>query len=344
MWRLDRNDSIYYYTYMSKAKQVIPTPSDYAVQAHQISRASYTMPVMHRRLIYLAMAQVRPDDEDLPEVEMTVGDIARALNLGDSGRQYVEIRAACAGALSHVLDIDTDDGWVQFQWLSRCRYVKTRDAIKIKLHDDLRPYVLELQSAFSMLSIADISRIQGRHALRLFEQIMSNKGMAGTGGNKPGHWFYDIEFDHLRHLFKIAPHEYKLTADLRKWVIDAPVREINDADLGIRVECDYNRFRRGRRLLGVRLNVRTLRKAEPKPVHPATASEAEEAADLAKLTPSEQARYDDILREELAQGELALTEGNPFKTARAEARALARLREEQAASKTAKAKKAKEKK
>lgn len=283
---------------MSKAKQVIPKGSDYAVQSHQISRASYSMPVMHRRLIYLLMSQVRPTDNDMPEVEMSIGDIARALGLGDGGRQYEEIRAATRGALSHVLDLDTDDGWVQFQWLSRCRYIKTRDAVKLKLHDDLKPFVIELQSAFSMLSIADISQLQGRHALRLFELIMSNKGFAGKNGNKPGCWYYDAEFAHLRNLLRIAPNEYALTKNFRVRVIDGPVKEINDANLGIRVECDYDRFRKGRQLLGVRLNVKTLKKGDPRPVQPATQTELDEES----LITAYPARFDYLLSEERKNG------------------------------------------
>lgn len=289
---------------MSKTKQVVPTRDDFALQAHQISRSSYSMPVMQRRLVYLAMAQVRPSDEDLPEVEMTIGDIARALDLGDSGRQYEEIRAASHGALSHVLDIDTEEGWVQFQWFSRCRYIKTRDSLKLKLHDELKPYVLALQSAFQAIPIADISRLQGRHALRLFELIMSNRGFAGKDGNKPGCWFYDAEFSHLRHQLMIAPDEYPRTGDFRVRVIDGPVREINEAGLGIRVDCDYDRFRRGRQLLGVRLNVKSLTKGEPRPVHPATKSETEDEA----LVAANQALFDRLLAEEpedMFGGELA---------------------------------------
>jgi hypothetical protein len=75
-----------------------------------------------------------------------------------------------------------------------------------------------------------------------------------------------------------------------------------------------------------------------------TATEAEEASNLAKLSESEQARFDVLLREELAQGELDLADGNPFKGRGAELRAMARLREEQAGAKPKAAKRtAKEK-
>lgn len=267
--------------------------TDYAVQAHQISRASYSMPVMQRRLVYLVMAQTRPGDDELPGVEMTVGDIIRALDLGDSGNRYEQVEAAIDGAMSRVLKIDTGDGWEKFNWFARCRFIKSRSVVKMQLHPDLKPYVLELQSAFSIVQIEDVAKLSGRHAQRLFELIMANYGMAGTGGNKPGCWFYDVEFAHLRFLLDIAPHEYKDTKNFRVRVIDGPIREINEAGLGIRVECDYERFRHGRRLLGVRLNCKALKKGDPRPVGPATKAEGEESALIHK--------YPDLYEKYLAE-------------------------------------------
>lgn len=285
---------------MAKAKQVIPTTQDYAVQSTIISRASYSMPTMQRRLVYLAMAQVRQDDDELPMIEMTVGDIARALDVGTGGSQYDQVVAAIDGAMGRVLTIQTEDGWEKINWFRKVAYIKTRNAIKMQLHPDLKPYCLALQSAFSTIYIEDVAKLTGRHAQRLFELIMANNGLAGTGGNKPGCWYYDAEFAHLRFLLEIAPHEYKMTNDFRKFVIDGPVREINEAGLGIRIECDYDRFRRGRQLLGVRLNCKTLKKGEPRPVTPATASEFDDQAWI----DTNQELYESLLNYHSKQGGL----------------------------------------
>lgn len=309
---------------MAKTKQVVPTAQDYAVQSHQISRASYSMPVMQRRLVYLAMAQVRPTDDDLPMIEMTVGDAARALDVGVGGSQYEQVIAAVDGAMSRVLTIHGEDGWEKINWFRRVAYVKSRNVIKLQLHPDLKPYVLALQNAFAIIPIKDISRLQGRHALRLFELIMANQGMAGTGGNKPGCWYYDVEFDHLRFLLELAPHEYKDTKNFRVRVVDGPVREINEAGLGIRVTCDYDKHRHGRRLLGVRLNVQSLRPGDPRPVNPATQTEFDEDA----LIAANESRFAALL-EEARKGPVLPFVTDPEFHFRQEA--LAKLQAEQAA-------------
>ena len=310
-----------------KALKVIPTEADYVVQAHKISRAAYDMPVMQRRLIYLAMAQVRPTDDELPIVQMTVGDVVRALRLNDSALRYEEIRAAVRGMMERVIEVDEPDGWLLYHWVDTARYIKSRDSIVLKLSDELKAHVLQLRDTFAIISIADIARLQGRYALRLFELVMSNKGHVGKDGNKAGEWYTDLEFDHLRAMFKISPDEYKMTADLRRKVVDSPVREINEADLGLYLECDYSKYRRGKRLFGVRLKCKLISRNDLRPVSPATKAEEEDEALLA----ANAERFAVLLAEEKAQGEFPETRLGLSPEIIAHSHALTRLKAEVAA-------------
>ena len=257
-----------------KALQVVPSCDDYVVQAHVISRAAYAMPVMQRRLIHLAMAQAQIKGQSIELVEMAVGDIVRALGLSDN--RYDEIRAASRGLMSQVLDVDGPDGWVQYHWVEVARYIKSRDVIQFRVAFELLPMLLQVKAMFRYVPTKEIAKLQGKHSYRIFEMVMANNGFAGKGGNRPGEWFVDFDFGDLRTLLKIKPTEYKDTSNFRRKVIDNPVREVNDAGLGLRIECDYDRFRRGRVLYGVRLNCKLLKAEDPRPVSPATKAEHEE--------------------------------------------------------------------
>jgi plasmid replication initiation protein len=300
------------------AKEVVPNGHEYVAQAHAISRAAYRMPVMLRRLIFLVMAQVRPGDNELPEVEMKVGDIARALGLGHSGNTYAVIRGSIIDALKQVIEIDHEGGgWEAYTWLIGAAYYPDTDSIALALNGELKPFILHLQKAFSKISIADISKLQSRHALRIFEIIMSRKGQA----NKKGEWFAEVEIGELRVLLKLGPNEYQRTDILRRQVIDYPVREINDAELGIHIETQY--IRRGKFLHAVRFNCVTVKRGEPRPVGPATPEEVDEE----KLINEQRERYDEILDEVRQQMPLPFAAGRTLETAH-HVEAIKRLREE----------------
>ena len=325
----------------TKGTHVTPTSSDYVMQAAEISRGSYIMPTSQRNLIYLAMAQIRPGDDAFANIEMKPTDVLHALGISLSGRDYAELRATVRAVQSQVISIDEDDGWAVYNWFHHIRYIKSRDVIQMQLHDELAPYFLTLKDSFDKLKIVDLTRLTGKYAQRIFELVMTRKAQAGTNGMQAGQWFYPVTLDELRIMFRVV-NEYRLNADLRRRVIDEPIQEINQANLGIRITPTYQK--QGSKLVGVRFNCQIVSRDAPKNVTPVTATEAEEASNLAKLSESEQARFDVLLREELAQGELDLADGNPFKGRGAELRAMARLREEQAGAKPKAAKRtAKEK-
>lgn len=256
----------------------VPKATDYVLQAHEISRAAYMLSVPERRLLYVAMSQVDIKGEELPVVEMKTGDVVRALGLPRSKFRYEEIRAACQNLRGQVLNMDKPGGgWIVYGWVDYAEWDAAKDTLSIKLCDTLKPFVLDLKGRFSVLALADIAKLQGKYSLRIWELVLANMGHAGKGGNQPDEWFVQLHFSTLRAMFKIDPKEYKATNDLRKRVIDQPVREINEADLGIRIECEYESMRHGRTLLGVFLRCRKVARDEPRPVFPATQSESEEA-------------------------------------------------------------------
>jgi hypothetical protein len=280
-------------------KYVVPLNSDYVMQAHVISRAAHKMPVMLRRLVYLVMAQVRPGDAEFMEIEMTVGDIARALDMGDHGIVYERIRNSVIDGLKQVLEIKLPNGgWKAYQWLSLASYNPEKDTMQIRLHDELRPYVLEMQRAFKSIAIRDIARLQGRYSLRIFELVMSRIDQA----NEKGYWFYEITIDEIRTLFKIGPNEYSRTEALRRRTIDEPIEEINASGLGLNIRVDY--IRRGRTLYSVKLNCQKMERGTPKPaIAPTSLEEKEEI-----FIEAHKERFFELLRAEQEQLALPGTE------------------------------------
>ena len=257
---------------MIKQKHITPSGTDIVNQSNQVSRASYIMPVVARRLIFLAMAQVRNGSDDR-SFTMPVAAVLKSLGMADNRGD--EIREITKKLMSEVLDIETDDGWVQFQWVNKARYLrlKTGHTLSLTLSEDILPYAKTLQRHFHQFKIADIAKLQGRYALRLFELISANQGYAGKEGNPPGVWFFQATIEELRKFLALHPTEYPRVDNLRKRVIDAPVDEINKANLGLRITVEYGR--QGKYLTAIKFICTLESKGEPKSVNPKPATETE---------------------------------------------------------------------
>lgn len=285
----------------AQAVQVVPGDGDYVLEARQIARAAYALSVMEKRLLWLFMAQVQIRENGLELLEVSVGDVVRALHLNDSALRYEEIRASVTELMKRVLSIETEFGWKLFHWVEAAWYTRKTDTITVRLSNELTPYILDLKGSFAIVQISDLARLQGKHSARLFELVMQGRGFAGQGRNRTGEWFVDLAFPLVRTMFMIGPTEYKDTWSLRRRVIDDPIREINDAGLGLRVTPDYDHFRRGRTLSGVRLWVKLTRPGEPRDVSPATPTE-KAAASLQDQYPEEYAKHLAAVRAEPCLG------------------------------------------
>lgn len=291
----------------TKGIQVHPDSSLFIRQAHQISRAAYILPATQKQLLALLIAQVQIRNNGFELLEVGLTDLLTALKIDAANAEF--LRAHVKALVGAVVEIETDEEWVVHQWVSTARYIKSRKVFQFKLHEELLPHVLEIRSLWSRIALADLTKLTGKYSVRLYEIVMAARGFEGQGGNKPGEWFVDLDLADLRVRFKIAPGEYKLTSDFRRKVIEAPVREINNAGIGLQISLDYDRFRRGRSLLGVRLLVKSTRPGEPRNVTP-SAAEAEEDA----LIALNQKLYDKLLADEpedLFGGELA-RQGNAY--------------------------------
>jgi len=242
------------------------------------------MPVIQRRLLFLAIGQVQATSDEGMWLGMQVTDVVKALGMSHSGESYRRVREAIRGLMSQVLHIERTNGdWALFQWVSYAGYTRSEDRLDLEINRALRPYILELQGQFSRIAVQDFGKLTGRYSQRLYELIMAAGGHEGKQGNPPGQWWYRVETDKLRELFMLTDGEYKETRNFRRSVVDRPVQEINEADIGLHVTVEYHRYRR--RLVGFTFHVERVSRNDPRPVQEATESEEEDRR-LIELNPA----------------------------------------------------------
>lgn len=260
-------------------------------QSNAISRSAYRMPVMARRLIFIftgAVQSIAPEDDLI--ATLRVGEVLDLLDLTDGEENYKAIRNAVETLANHSIQIERENGdWTIHQWIYRADYSKKQDTITIHISDDLRDHIVQLRSHFTKLAVKNFGKLQGRHSQRLYEIIMSSSGHAGQNGNWPGTWWVRLTKERLRKLLLIQENEYRTTADLRRSVVENPIKEINRVNIGIHIRVEYERS--GRELAAFIFYARFTSENE-RAVDPASADE-EKQERLKALNP-------EIWEEELA--------------------------------------------
>ena len=223
---------------------------------NSIVKASYNLSVSEQRLLLSALVQIPKNEPIDPKraYYITREDFVR---LGANADQATrDIRNATKDLMKKTLLIDTNAGILEFHWLSEVlRFDKNADA-KLKLKypnpedyknylnglrkynlleslpfgrnsDDIvarvvfdsriLPLLSELKSNFTQFLIDDVAGFGSVYSFRFYQMMMQFRS---TG-------YCKISLDDLRYTLALF-EKYEATKDLRKWVIDTAVNEINE--------------------------------------------------------------------------------------------------------------------
>jgi plasmid replication initiation protein len=276
------------------------TEVGFVLQPNHISRASYKLSVPARRLIAMAMSAL-DIYSDKYQVSFSIKEFEEALGITHSGHERKELLKAVRECLnSHIEIFVHRDGdprvgtWYGFTWFSQAHFEmpystmvhgkletmyikhdidtlklakyepdfpKMSDRIFMSFNRDLGEAIKAFKKAYAKLDLVDLGRMRSLYAVRYYEIAMSWSSEAGKNGNKPDQWYFEKSLVELRILFMIDENQYKLTRDFRIKVIENPLKELNEAEVGIKIAPEY--MREGRKLVWVRFHCEhTVRKAE----------------------------------------------------------------------------------
>lgn len=193
------------------------------VGANDLLMGKQAMSLQTARLIRLLITQIAEHDKDLKTYTCRIADLADFLGI-DSSNLYRDVRAVCESAMRSVVYIGTGnpkDPWSLIHWVSMAHY-NGNGSLTLRLSDELKPYVLELQAWFTQYKLKNILALNSYYAIRLYEIIRCEDGR--TGGYQS-----ELVFD-VADLRRSLGCEKKYAAfkDFRKRVIEIAVREIND--------------------------------------------------------------------------------------------------------------------
>lgn len=281
------------------SKDITPKPNDYVCQSYDFSRMRHTLSMRYRKLLHVVMTHAQLDNEAV-ELTFRVSDLVKAFGKGDdSGKAYQKFRldTFSTGLMQEIVTVpDASGGWTKMQWVSVCQYDKQADTLRVQLHDKLLPYVLDYRKRYTVVTLEQLNQFEGRHAWRYFEIFSTKKYLAGKNDNKHNQFFFDMTIEEIRETLAIAPTEYKLKADLRKFAVESPVAEINRLNCGLSIDIEPQR--RGKFLTGFRFICTVYDSNTHRPVRATTDKEVSRDDHIE----AHRERYDQLVAEERSQG------------------------------------------
>jgi plasmid replication initiation protein len=230
---------------------------EYVLQYHAISRSIQNLSATAKKLTAMAMSLL-PLDLSVRTASFSFAEFCKALNYGDGGEQYRLFTSAiheCMGNTIVIERINRDTGkkkWEEFTWFSSATVDEATGLCTMTFSEELASVLLEFKKMYSKMNLTDMGRLQSHYGIRIFEISTSYSSLAGKDGNKNGAWYFEYSVSDLRLILSVPDDAYPQTGNFRRFVIEKPVKEINEAGIGVTITTEG--IKQGRNLKSIRFN------------------------------------------------------------------------------------------
>jgi plasmid replication initiation protein len=245
--------------------ETLGTTPRYVLQHNVISRSAHGLSATAKKLTAMAMALLPPDLSSLTAA-FTFPEFCKALGMPIGGEQYEIFKKAVDESMESVITIETepdDKGkkdWKKVTWFTVATFSEKTGKATMTFSSELAEFLAALKWMYAKINLKDLGELQSRYAVHLFEIAMSYRSLAGQRGNRGETWYFERGFpDELRHIMGVAKTAYKDNYELKRYVIEKPVKEINKAGIGL--EITPVTVKQGRRIVAIRFDCKQTRRS-----------------------------------------------------------------------------------
>lgn len=140
-----------------------------------IQKSHYNLTIQQQKIIIYLISQISPYDKEFKEYTFDIRDFCEICGIDDkSGGNYAELK-------EQIKKIADKSSWIEFnddeeslvRWIEKPRIKKNSGIIKIRLDEDLKPYLLQLRANYTQYDIIYTLSFKSKYSIRLYELIKS---------------------------------------------------------------------------------------------------------------------------------------------------------------------------
>lgn len=221
---------------------------EYLIVQHSdiIQKSQHALTEQQQNILYSMVANVRMDDTPDTIYKFSIKEFAEDYNLDmEGGFYYKTIR-------DDIDYIDKQRMWlvdgtisIRLQWLNVLRIDNSAGIVEFSFHQDIRPYIFELQDHFTQVKQKYTAAMTGRYVKKLYVLLKSYEYMDKR---------IIMDVDRLR--FLLDAEAYSRYNDFRRFILIPAINQINSIT-DIEVTWDINKME-GRKVKELWFDVRPL--------------------------------------------------------------------------------------
>ena len=211
-----------------------------------IQKSRYTLSVQEQKIILYLISQITPYDQEFKLYEFNIIDFCKVCGIDyEGGKNYRDIKAAIKSIRDRSIWVQIDENTeTLLSWIEKPYIDKNSGTIRIRLDEDMKPYLLNLKANFTSYELIYTLRFRSKYTIRLYELINSIHFKPLDEYVKT----YDLE--ELKVL--MGAETYKTYQTFKNRALNMAVGEINQySDKNVR----YETVKKGKAVVAIRLYI-----------------------------------------------------------------------------------------
>ena len=239
-------------------------------KSNRLVEASYRLTLVEQQMILFAICRAREEQRGLSADNwLTIDSKAFAAAFGtapdNAYRQLNEAAATLYDRSITMYDNVGDPRRIETRWISAKARIDARGQVQIIFAPQVIPYISRVEAEFTQYRLEKIGNLSSVYAVRLYELLLQ---YANT--KQKSRVFAIVD---LRKTLGLTV-EYPEIKNLKKWVVDVAVAQINEHT---DITTSYTQKRTGRSISHLTFAIKLKPAPKPKPPAPAPTTDRETA-------------------------------------------------------------------
>lgn len=211
-----------------------------------IQKSRFNLSLQQQKIVLYLISQITPNDEEFRLYEFSITDFCRVCGIDPyNGQNYLDLKQAIKDIADKSLWISIDeDEETLLRWIEKPYINKKSGTIKIRLDNDMKPYLLQLKRNFTRYELIWTLHFKSKYSVRLYELISS------IHYHELQPYERSFSLDELRRL--LNAENYTTYQTFKTRVLIPATTEINNYS---NKNVSYDLIRKGKAVVGIKFTV-----------------------------------------------------------------------------------------
>lgn len=135
--------------------------------------AGNSLSLLEQKVLLYVISRIKPEDTELKEQIFDIGEFCRVCGIQPGGENYPYLKEVIAKLKGRVMWLVAEDSETTVSWIDKATIYKKSGKIKIRLDEDLKPYLLMLSKNYTAFPLHNIIKMKTKYGIMLYELLKS---------------------------------------------------------------------------------------------------------------------------------------------------------------------------